>query len=103
MRHVGVTHRRQFTGSVFAGVSMRVGAVGDDFRVLTVQQLRGEFLDLFWWDVQGSSDVGFALTFRSQSLDERYLFLIELGFQVIGRNCAVHPCNLPVRQRGSFG
>jgi hypothetical protein len=26
MRHVGVAHRRQFTGGVFAGVSMRVNA-----------------------------------------------------------------------------
>ena len=34
VRHVGVAHRRQFTGSVFAGVSMRVRTVGDDFRVL---------------------------------------------------------------------
>ncbi len=29
MRHVLVTHRRQFTGSVFAGVSMRVRTVGE--------------------------------------------------------------------------
>jgi hypothetical protein len=29
MRYVGVTHGRQFTGGVFAGVSMRVRAVSD--------------------------------------------------------------------------
>jgi hypothetical protein len=34
VRHVFVAHRRQFTGSVFAGVSMRACAVGDDLRVL---------------------------------------------------------------------
>lgn len=33
MRHVGVTHRRQFTGSVFAGVSMRARTVSNDFVV----------------------------------------------------------------------
>src|ERR1700746_467719 len=34
VRHVLVTHRRQFTGSVFAGVSIIVRAVGDDLRFL---------------------------------------------------------------------
>ena len=37
VRHVRVTHRRQFTGSVFAGVSMRVRAVGDNLAVLVGQ------------------------------------------------------------------
>ena len=30
MRNVGVTHGRQFTGGVFAGVSMGIGTVGHD-------------------------------------------------------------------------
>ena len=34
VRYVGVTHRRQFTGGVFAGVSMRVRAVGNDLNIL---------------------------------------------------------------------
>jgi hypothetical protein len=33
MRHIGVTHRCQFTGSVFAGVSMHARAVSNDFVV----------------------------------------------------------------------
>jgi len=37
VRHVLVAHRRQFTGSVFAGVSMRVRAVGDNLSVLVGQ------------------------------------------------------------------
>ncbi len=37
VRHVGVTHRHQFTGSVCAGVSMEIGAVGDDLGVLVRQ------------------------------------------------------------------
>jgi hypothetical protein len=44
MRHVRVTHSRQFTGSVFVGVSMRVRTVGDDLCVFVGQQLRREFL-----------------------------------------------------------
>jgi len=42
MHHVRVTHRRQFTGSVFAGVSMIVRAVGDDLGILVGQQLRSD-------------------------------------------------------------
>ena len=37
MRHVGVTHSRQFTGGIFAGVSMSAGAVGDDFNIFVGQ------------------------------------------------------------------
>ena len=51
MRYVGVTHRRQFTGGVFTGVSMGVGAVGNDLSVFIGQQLGREFLDLFRWNV----------------------------------------------------
>ena len=47
MRYVGVAHGRQFTGGVFAGVSMRARAVGDDLSILVGQQLRSEFFDLF--------------------------------------------------------
>jgi hypothetical protein len=53
MRHVGITHGRQFTGGVFAGVSMQARAVGDDLSTLVGQQLRCEFLDPFGRDVQG--------------------------------------------------
>ncbi len=49
MRNVGVTHGRQFTGGVFADVSMRARAVGDDLSILVRQQLRSEFFDLFRW------------------------------------------------------
>src|SRR5882762_2152933 len=59
MRYVRVTHGRQFTGGVFAGVSMRARAVGDDLSILVGQQLRSEFFDLFRGDVQGSGKVGF--------------------------------------------
>src|ERR1035438_6471759 len=48
MRYVRVTHGRQFTGGVFAGVSMQARAVGDDLSILVGQQLRCEFFDLFW-------------------------------------------------------
>ena len=64
VRHIRVAHRRQFTGGVFAGVSMRVGAVGDDLSVLVGQQLRSEFLDPFGRNVQSSGNVCFAVTFR---------------------------------------
>jgi len=37
VRHVLVAHRRQFTGSVFAGVSMRIRAIGDNLSVLVGQ------------------------------------------------------------------
>jgi len=94
MRHVGVTHRRQFTGGVFAGMSMPVCAVGDDLSVLVGQQLRGDFLDAFWRNVQGAGDMGFAVAFRSEGLDQRDALLsVELGFQVFGRDCTFH-CDL---------
>ena len=70
MRYVGVTHGRQFTGGVFAGVSMHARAVGDDLSILVGQQLRCEFFDLFRRNVQCSGKVGFALAFRHKRLDE---------------------------------
>src|SRR5258708_20547791 len=70
MRHAGVTHSRQFTGGVFAGVSMRARAVGDDLSILVGQQLRSEFFDLFRGDVQGSGKVGLSLAFRRKRLND---------------------------------
>src|SRR6266853_2469137 len=70
MRHVGVTHGRQFTGGVFAGVSMRARAVGDDLSILVGQQLRSEFFDLFRGYVQRSGNVGFAVAFRRKRLND---------------------------------
>src|SRR3984885_3103978 len=64
VRHILVAHRRQFTGSVFAGVSMIVRAVGDDLSVLARQQLWGEFFDPLRRNVQGSGDMRFTVTFR---------------------------------------
>ena len=90
VRHVGIAHRRQFTGGVFAGVSMIVRAVGDDLGVLVGQNLRGKFLDAFGRDVQRAGDVRFAITFWRERLDYRDLFLVKFGFKVFGRNCAVH-------------
>jgi hypothetical protein len=40
MRHVGVTHNRQFTDAVFAGVSMRARAVGHDLSILVRQVVK---------------------------------------------------------------
>src|SRR5439155_6187445 len=73
VRHVRVTHGRQFTGGVFAGVSMRVRAVGNDLNILGGQQLRCEFFDLFRWDIQGSGNVGVAVAFRRSKNSEVFL------------------------------
>ena len=70
MRYVGVTHRRQFTGGVFTGVSMGVGTIGNDFSVFIGQQLRREFLDLFWWNVQRTGKVGLAVPLRGKCFDQ---------------------------------
>ena len=70
MRHIGVTHGRQFTGGVFAGVSMGARAVGDDLSILVGQQLRSEFFDLFRGHVQRSGKVGFAVAFRCKRLND---------------------------------
>jgi hypothetical protein len=64
VRHIRVAQRRQFTGGVFAGVSMRVRTVGDDLDVFVGQQLWSKLADLFGRDVQGSGDMRFAVTFR---------------------------------------
>jgi hypothetical protein len=94
MSDVRVAHRRQFTGGVLAGVSMRVSAVGDDLSALIGQQVRGEFLDPFGRNVQGSGDMRFMVAFRREGLDHRDAFLaVELGFQVFCRDCAFH-CDL---------
>jgi hypothetical protein len=91
VRHVFVTHRRQFTGGVFAGMSMRVSTVGDDLGVFVGQQLRCDFLDSFGRNVQGSGDMCFAVAFRREGLHDRDAFLaVELGFQLFCRDCAFH-------------
>ncbi len=82
VRHILIAHRRQFTGGVFAGVSMIVRAVGDDLGVLVGQNLRGKFLDAFGRDVQRAGDVRFAIAFWRESLDHRDVFLVKFGFQV---------------------
>src|SRR5437660_5174900 len=68
MRYVRVTHGRQFTGGVFAAVSMRARAVGDDLSILVGHQLRSEFFDLFRGDVQGYGKVGLAVAFSRKRL-----------------------------------
>src|SRR5258708_34899694 len=70
MRYVRVTYGRQFTGGVFAGVSMRARAVGDDLSIPVGQQLRSEFFDLFRRYVQRSGKVGFAVAFRCKRLND---------------------------------
>jgi hypothetical protein len=91
MRNICVTYGRQFTGGVFAGVSMHVRAVRDDLGVLIGQQLRGEFLDSFGWNVQRSGNMGFAETFGRERLDHSdVLIVVELGFQVFRRDCVFH-------------
>ena len=91
VRHIPIAHRRQFTGSVFAGVSMIVRAVRDDLGILVGQQLWREFPDLFGRDVQRAGEMGFSIAFRREGLDYRdSLLLVEFRLQVFGRNCAVH-------------
>jgi hypothetical protein len=63
MCDVRVAHGRQFTGGVFAGVSMQARAVGDDLGILVGQQLLSEFFDLFRGDVYRSGKVGFSVPF----------------------------------------
>jgi len=70
VRHVGVAHRRQFTGGVCAGVSMRVRTVGDDLSISVGQQLWSKFFDLFGWDVQSSGYVRLSVAFRCKRLDD---------------------------------
>jgi hypothetical protein len=69
---------------------MRVCAIGNDRGVLVGQHLRGKLLDAFGRDVQRTGDVRFAITFGRERLNYRDLFLVNFGFQVFGRNCAVH-------------
>jgi len=76
MRNLRVTHGRQFTGGVFAGVSMRARVVGDDLSILAGQQLRSEFFDLFWRNVQRSGDMRLAVAFRREGFDNRDLLLV---------------------------
>jgi hypothetical protein len=81
MRNVRVAHGRQFTGGVFAGVSMQARAIGNDLSILVGQQLRSEFLDPFGRDVQRSGKVGFAVTFgRKRLYDRDRVFPIQFGF-----------------------
>jgi hypothetical protein len=91
VRHVLVAQRRQFTGSVFAGVSMRVRTVGDDLSILCGQHVWSEFLHPFRRNVQGSGDMRFSVAFRRKRLDYRdSLLLVEFRLQVMGRNCTVN-------------
>src|ERR1700687_3634909 len=69
MRNVGVTHGRQFTGGVFAGVSMRIGTVGHDLNGLVGQQLRCKLPDFVGRKVHCSGEVSLAVAFGSKSLN----------------------------------
>jgi hypothetical protein len=80
MRHVPVAHRRQFTGSVFAGVSMRIRAVVNNLSILFGQHLWSEFLDPFRRNIQRSGYVRLSVAFRCKRLDYRdSLLLVESG------------------------
>ena len=81
MPNVRVAHGRQFTGGVFAGVSMRVRTVGDDLSIFVGQQLWREFLDPFRRNVQGSGKMSLAIAFGRERLDYcDSLLFVELGF-----------------------
>src|SRR6267143_250345 len=69
MRYVRVTHGRQFTGGVFAGMSMSVRAVGHNFSILIGQHLRCKFLDFVRRNIQGSGNVGFTVALRCKRLN----------------------------------
>jgi len=91
VHHILVAHRRQFTGSVFTGMSMRVRAISDDLSVLARQQLWSKFPDLFGRDVQSSGEMGFSIAFRREGLNYHdSLLLIEFRFEVFGGNCVIH-------------
>ena len=91
MRYIGVTHGRQFTGGVFAGVSMHARAVRDDLSILVQQQLRSEFFDFFRGDVQCTREMRLAVAFRRKRLDKFDMVLsAEHEFQVFGGNGAFH-------------
>jgi len=91
VRHVGVAHGRQFTGGVFAGVSMRVRTVGHDFSILIGQHLRCKFLDFVRWNVQGSGKVSLTVAFGCKRLNHVDTLLpVELGFQVFRGNSVFH-------------
>src|ERR1700675_1047123 len=70
MRYVGVTHGRQFTGGVSAGVSMHARTVGDDLSILVGQQLWIEFFHLFRGGIQRSGEMRLAVAFRPERLNE---------------------------------
>ena len=46
--HIGITHRRQFTGGVLRRVSGGRCAVNNNFRVLVRQKFRGQDVHLIW-------------------------------------------------------
>src|ERR1700681_4530646 len=54
-----VAHGRQFTGGVFAGVSMRVTTIGNDLNVLVGKQLGRKLFDFVRRNIQGSGNMGF--------------------------------------------
>lgn len=85
-----VTHRRQFTGGVCAGMSMRVRTVGHNFSVLVRQKLWGEVPDLIRRDIQRSRNMRLLVLFRSKRFDYRRFFPLQLASQVFCRNCRVH-------------
>ena len=67
---------------VFTGVSMSVRAVGDNLSIPVRQQLRSEFFDLFWRNVQRSGNVRFAVALRRKRLDDlNGSFRLSLAFR----------------------
>ena len=91
MRDVGIAHSRQFTGGIFAGVSMTARAVSNNLGGFIWQQSRRQFFDLLWRDIQRSGDVGFAVTFRGQRFNHSDRFLsIKFCPEILCRNCGIH-------------
>lgn len=64
VRDVVVAHGRQSTGGVFTGVSMGVGAVGNNSGIFVRQQLRGKFVDSVGRYVHGAGKMSFPVAFR---------------------------------------
>ena len=98
MRNIRVAHGRQFTGGVFAGVSMRVAAVGDDLNVLVGKQLGRKLFDFVGRNIQGSSgNVGFpgsGLALAVSTTTLTFSLRVELGLQIFRRNSRFHRTSL---------
>jgi hypothetical protein len=69
--HVCITHRRQFTGGLFRGVSRGAGAIDHNFRIPLRQESRRQLIYLVWRQADCTRQVRVLISNAGQCFDKK--------------------------------